>query len=534
MSRKPWLRADQGNAADSAQASVNSPKLLQTLEQVRLGIADVAQSRERVQEQMNILTQRQAKLEWQAGEARRVGREDLAQEALSRAEAVQGQFSELATSVNWMKAEEQRLIEGAQQLQARIDGFTGIPGQHSNAAVGHLMPSDTPLIPPGSAWRVDAETIMCALLPHVRGMWPKAPNVGWWTVQPPIGGTTRVRAEALGPGYMVCLGSIQALDEVGRNEGTLSGMFGQLLGAAAVNYMESRKLAAPMASFRHYGQAGEPVYFGFASNKHAREFSPEQLLYVRPGQWHGPCPQHSTDPFLEMAASLRVFMKHLWVHAGGSNLGHLSTTMLAINEADFMTAVAEDVPFDMLPDVGRIAEYAGLIAFRRHDSGMVETGLTPAGAVWYLANQRLVGDELIGNAMPKQNFTIRTGDSSVVQVGSQGCSAQVSGDHYTSGTVGAQGPGSKATVFGWLPSGSSTEDLRLQLKSLRTILCERSSVGDETSIYAIGEAELAAADGDEKRLMLALRKAGRWALAAAQEVGLQVAAAALAKATGAG
>ena len=504
MSHKPWLGTDQSNTATSAKGSANPPKLL---DPIRSGIAELAQCRERVQGQMNILAQQQAKLEWQAGKARQVGREDLAQEALRRAQAVRLQLSDLATHHNSLKADEQRLIEEA-QLRA---------------------------LDPGNAWRVDAETMVCALLPHVRGTWPNESSSGGWAVQPPLGGITSVRAEALGPGYMICLGSMQAPGEAARGEGTLAGMFGQMLGAAAVNYLESRKLAAPIAAFRHYGRAGEPVYFGL-SNKQAREFPPEQILYIRRGQRHGFCPQHSTEAILEMAAALRSFMTHLWAHVGGSNLGHLSTTKLTINEADFIASVTGDVPANILPDLGRIAEQAGLVGFRRYDSGVVETGLTPAGAIWYLANQRLASDELIGDAMPKQNFTVRAGDHSVVQMGSQGCSANVGGDHYTSGTAGAQGPGSKATVaFSWLTSDSSLEDLRLQLKELRMVLRERAQEPqDDISVGAMGEAELAAAEGDEKRLMHALSKAGRWALAAAQEVGLQVAAAALAKATGAG
>ena len=170
----------------------------------------------------------------------------------------------------------------------------------------------------------------------------------------------------------------------------------------------------------------------------------------------------------------------------------------------------------------RVSECAGLIAFNRYASGAVETGLTPSGAVWYLANQRPIGDELMESAMPKQQFSVSAGDGSVVQVGSYGCNASVSGDRYVSGTVGAQGPGSKAEVaFGWLPPESCLEDLRLQLEDLRAVLRKRAQrPEDDISVGAMGEAELAVANSDEKGLMLALAKAGRWALSAAQEMGL--------------
>jgi hypothetical protein len=379
---------DRRSAETSAQAPTHAPRLSESLEHVRSAIADMAQSRERVQEQMNVLAEMQEKLEWQAGRAKRAGREDLVLAVHGRAGELQRQYSELAAQVNRLKTEEQRFAEQVQQVQARIDSPDGVSWEHSTATRGHRMRSDPSLLPPGSAWRVDAETAICALLPHVRGTGPTASNRGWWAIQPPLGGMTSVRAEALGPGYMVCLGSIQALDEVARNEVTLSGVFGQILGAAAVNFMESKKLAAPIAAFRHYGRTGEPVYLAFASDKHATEFPPGQLLHVRRGEWHGPCQRHSMEPFLEMAAALRSFMAHLWNHVGGSNLDDLRVTRLAISEADFMASVAKDVSSSMVPDVGQVAEYAGLVAFRRHDSGVVETGLTPAGAVWHLANQR--------------------------------------------------------------------------------------------------------------------------------------------------
>ena len=71
------------------------PKLADLLKQVRSEIADVAQSRERVQESMSALAQTQAKLGQQAETARRFGREDLAQAAMERAYGIGacGQFA---------------------------------------------------------------------------------------------------------------------------------------------------------------------------------------------------------------------------------------------------------------------------------------------------------------------------------------------------------------------------------------------------------------------------------------------------------
>jgi hypothetical protein len=80
---------------------------------------------------------------------------------------------------------------------------------------------------------------------------------------------------------MICLGDIQSLSDAGRNGPSLPGMLGQMLGTVATNYMQSKKVAAPMAAFRHYGRVGEPMYFGFASDRRAREFPPGQFLYVQ-------------------------------------------------------------------------------------------------------------------------------------------------------------------------------------------------------------------------------------------------------------
>jgi phage shock protein A len=97
------------------------PKLAELLEQLRSGIAGVAQSRERVRESMTALAQAQAKLGQQAETARRFGREDLAQAALARQEAARSQLASLAIQHGQLLAEEASLTTTAQALQAKID-----------------------------------------------------------------------------------------------------------------------------------------------------------------------------------------------------------------------------------------------------------------------------------------------------------------------------------------------------------------------------------------------------------------------------
>jgi len=104
------------------------PKLAELLEQLRCEVADVAQSRARVQQSMTALAQAQAKLGQQAETARRIGREDLAQVALARQEATRSQLAALALQYDQLLAEEARLqaklTTAAQALQAKIDALS--------------------------------------------------------------------------------------------------------------------------------------------------------------------------------------------------------------------------------------------------------------------------------------------------------------------------------------------------------------------------------------------------------------------------
>ena len=113
-----------------------------------------------------------------------------------------------------------------------------------------------------------------------------------------------------------------------------------------------------------------------------------------------------------------------------------------------------------------------------------------------------------------------------------------SGDHthrdqYTAKTVGAQGPGAQESVNSWLPAGASLVDLQRELGELRGVLRRQATdVSHHLVVAAVGEAEVAIAKGDERGARAAIKRAGRWALNAAQEVGLQVAAAAIAHGLG--
>jgi phage shock protein A len=95
------------------------PRLAARLEEVRSGIAALAQSRERVHAQITVLERQEAKLGGQAAQARQMGREDLARAALARQREAESQRAELAFQLDQLLGEEERLTIAARRLQAR-------------------------------------------------------------------------------------------------------------------------------------------------------------------------------------------------------------------------------------------------------------------------------------------------------------------------------------------------------------------------------------------------------------------------------
>jgi phage shock protein A len=94
-------------------------RLAARLEEVRSGIAALAQSRERVQAQITVLEQQEAKLGGQAAKTRQMGREDLARAALARQREAESQRTELAFQLDQLLGEEVKLTIAAQRLRAR-------------------------------------------------------------------------------------------------------------------------------------------------------------------------------------------------------------------------------------------------------------------------------------------------------------------------------------------------------------------------------------------------------------------------------
>src|ERR671919_202029 len=98
-------------------------RTLEMLQKMRRAVADVATSRKRIELQAQQLQRSAAKLEGQAKQAVGQNREDLAREALSRRQSIATQLTDLQAQHDQLKAEEARMVEGSQRLQAKVDAF---------------------------------------------------------------------------------------------------------------------------------------------------------------------------------------------------------------------------------------------------------------------------------------------------------------------------------------------------------------------------------------------------------------------------
>lgn len=123
------VRRNAANQAGGDQAVSPRPTgQAERLEEVHAGLAEIAQTRERVQSQIAALEQGNAKLGQLVSQARQRGREDLAQQALERQGTGQSQLDALRSQLDQLLAVRAQLTATAQALQAEIDGATGLAG----------------------------------------------------------------------------------------------------------------------------------------------------------------------------------------------------------------------------------------------------------------------------------------------------------------------------------------------------------------------------------------------------------------------
>src|SRR6266403_4714233 len=127
------------NRAENPQETLDYSyeKQLESLQNVKRGVADVVTAKKRLELQTQQLEQNVVTLDTQARQALAAGREDLARQALERKSGIQQQLQDLDTQVKQLADQQEKLVANEKQLQARIEQFRGqkevIKAQYSAA-----------------------------------------------------------------------------------------------------------------------------------------------------------------------------------------------------------------------------------------------------------------------------------------------------------------------------------------------------------------------------------------------------------------
>jgi phage shock protein A len=98
-------------------------KQLESLQNVKKGIADVVTAKKRLQMQSQKLEQSVVKLDTQARQALSAGNEELARTALERKNVAQTELQSLDQQVTELEAQQEKLTESEQKLRGKIEAF---------------------------------------------------------------------------------------------------------------------------------------------------------------------------------------------------------------------------------------------------------------------------------------------------------------------------------------------------------------------------------------------------------------------------
>jgi len=98
-------------------------KQLESLQNVKKGIADIVTSKKRLQMQEKTMQQQVVKLDTQARQAIAAGQEDLAKIALERKQTIQAELQGLDTSIAELEAQQEKLTDSERKLRAKIEAF---------------------------------------------------------------------------------------------------------------------------------------------------------------------------------------------------------------------------------------------------------------------------------------------------------------------------------------------------------------------------------------------------------------------------
>ena len=98
-------------------------KQLESLQNVKKGIADVVTAKKRLQMQSGKLEQSVVKLDTQARQALAAGNEELARTALERKNVAQTELQSLDQQVADLESQQEKLTESEKKLRAKIEAF---------------------------------------------------------------------------------------------------------------------------------------------------------------------------------------------------------------------------------------------------------------------------------------------------------------------------------------------------------------------------------------------------------------------------
>jgi phage shock protein A len=98
-------------------------KQLESLQNVKKGIADVVTAKKRLQMQSSKLEQSVVKLDTQARQALSQGNEELARVALERKNVAQTELQGLDSQVSELEAQQQKLVDSEAKLRTKIESF---------------------------------------------------------------------------------------------------------------------------------------------------------------------------------------------------------------------------------------------------------------------------------------------------------------------------------------------------------------------------------------------------------------------------
>ena len=98
-------------------------QMIQQLQNVKRGVADVVTAKKRLELQTKGLEQNVVKLDTQARQAVAANREDLARQALERKATAQQQLQDLDGQIQQLNDQQEKLIEGQHALEAKIEAF---------------------------------------------------------------------------------------------------------------------------------------------------------------------------------------------------------------------------------------------------------------------------------------------------------------------------------------------------------------------------------------------------------------------------